>query len=173
MEYTGLLPSGGHTVHLGSSMSTYTVSMFHQLRCLDLIRQSFNSHGQNQSTALSEHCLNYMRQRFLCRPNLRLESVRDASGTKSLTNRPYDIACPDWTAVYDAAEENYERYRSLVSLTFILSSRLLKELSRFRRWSDACLDTNHCIEGVSSFGSREQHYIIGHTVCRFIITIHL
>jgi len=115
-EFAQLLPSGGHVVHLGEELSTHTISMFHQLKCLDIIREAYNS-PLNSSMVLPQHCLNYLRQRFLCRPNLQLESARFGGGTKPLTSKPYDVVCPDWTAIYDAAEENYNDYMSAVART--------------------------------------------------------
>ncbi|RDB30380.1 hypothetical protein Hypma_007153 [Hypsizygus marmoreus] len=108
LEYAKLLPSGGHTVHISESgeyINTYTVTLFHQLKCLGILREEHNFPG---SEPLTHHCLTYLRQTILCRPNLRLESVRTPAGSAS---RGYDTVCPrDWTRVYAAAEENRAKY---------------------------------------------------------------
>ncbi|KAJ7699277.1 hypothetical protein B0H17DRAFT_1196367 [Mycena rosella] len=111
-EWSKILPPGGHLVHIAEDNSKspepYTVTLFHQLKCLDIIRVQYNL---PQSTAISprtQHCITYLREIILCRPNLRLESVEDEFG---LSDRNYyDTVCRDWTAVYGEAERNQETY---------------------------------------------------------------
>ncbi|TFK50662.1 hypothetical protein OE88DRAFT_282906 [Heliocybe sulcata] len=112
-EFSRLLPSGGHIVHLSpdnaqGETKNYTVTLFHQLRCLDTIRQDYVAGGASMSPSMmTHHCMNYLRQTIMCRPNLRLESVRFPTGPKSTTTQIYDVVCNDWREVYDAAERNY------------------------------------------------------------------
>ncbi len=118
MEFAQLLPAGSHLVHLrdGSEIATYTVSMFHQLRCLDIIRDAYVSTSAPPSLSVpTQHCLNYLRQMSLCRPRLQLESGKDGYGKRDVATRPYDAVCHDWTALYEAAEDNHQRYASGVS----------------------------------------------------------
>jgi hypothetical protein len=108
-EYAKLQPSGGYTVRLQSksapsSVETYTVMLFHQLKCLEILRLEHRAGG---SQPLARHCLNYLRESILCRPNLRLEPAQNAIGSAI---RGYDAACNDWQSVYAAAEENYVQW---------------------------------------------------------------
>lgn len=116
-DYALLLPSGGHVVRLGDQLTPHTVSMFHQLRCLDVIRQSYMFPLTNDTSTTATHCLNYIRQRLLCKPTKRIESARHPEGT---TSKDYDALCSDWTALYDAAEQNYE-YNHKVLLRFAVN----------------------------------------------------
>ena len=110
-EYARLLPSGGHTIFLDHGQSgglthsaVYTVTLFHQLKCLDIIRQQFAAITDG-SPALVQHCLNYLRQIILCYPNLRLEPATNAAGNAM---RGYDTVCRDWKVIYEEAERNHK-----------------------------------------------------------------
>jgi hypothetical protein len=73
LEFARLLPESGHTVTTPDG-ETHTVAMFHQLRCLELIRNAYvDSAGY---TPIVGHCMNYLRQSILCLADTRLESVR-------------------------------------------------------------------------------------------------
>ena len=95
------------------------VSMFHQLRCLDIIREvivDFYLDTSPDATisrpAIVQHCMNYLRQAVMCRGDLHLETVR-ASGGPQVTVSAVTHSCKDWTAVYEAAEENWREYLQL------------------------------------------------------------
>jgi len=63
-EFDALIPRGGHTVVLPDPRSgkpvTYTVTLLHQLKCLGIVRENYNS-GEPASQ-LTNHCMNYLRQ---------------------------------------------------------------------------------------------------------------
>jgi len=114
-EFSKLVPSSGPTIKLPPfSPSTdspsssegdpdsqiHTVSLFHQLTCLGIIRSDYAS---NRSTSLSQHCLNYLRQSVLCLADTRLEPVRRAK-PPNVVILAGDYECKDWTALYEAAE---------------------------------------------------------------------
>ncbi|OBZ74771.1 hypothetical protein A0H81_05748 [Grifola frondosa] len=110
-EFAKLLPSGGHVVYIDSNTPSshpqvYTVTLFHQLKCLDTIRQQYATRSRNPSP-LTRHCMNYLRQSILCHPNLRLEPAHNTMGSSI---RNYDTVCRDWTKLYDEAERNQEAY---------------------------------------------------------------
>ncbi|EED80180.1 predicted protein, partial [Postia placenta Mad-698-R] len=116
-EFAKLLPPGGHVVYIGSIIvdedgqhevvsRPYTVTLFHQLKCLDVIRHELvNVSGPVSS--LTRHCMNYLRQSILCRPNLCLESAKNAGGTAA---RTYNAICRDWTSIYEEAERNQQSF---------------------------------------------------------------
>ncbi|EJD46596.1 hypothetical protein AURDEDRAFT_63116 [Auricularia subglabra TFB-10046 SS5] len=115
-ESTSLLPRGGGILHLGRNSEPFSVSMFHQLRCLNLIgRELVDRLAADKTTqrktpsSLSHHCMNYLRQMVLCRADTTLESATNPYGPHIVT-RAVTHTCNDWTAVYAAAEDNYARY---------------------------------------------------------------
>ncbi|KAH7909382.1 hypothetical protein BJ138DRAFT_1115028 [Hygrophoropsis aurantiaca] len=124
-EFARLIPPapGGHTVRIprpGSEphkkegeTQTYTVTLFHQLKCLGIIRDNYASSVQLPAgvqeplTGLTRHCMNYLRQSVLCHPDMGLESVVNARGT---AERGYDAVCRDWTRLYEEVERNHGLY---------------------------------------------------------------
>ncbi|KAI0362153.1 hypothetical protein OH77DRAFT_1466556 [Trametes cingulata] len=112
-EWNSTLPSGGHLIHLGPSKQAFTVSMFHEIRCLNIIREVLVAFYEDESADAGygrrgdvKHCMNYLRQIVLCRADLRLESIRSPVGSKKAVS---DVTheCRDWATVYEAAETNY------------------------------------------------------------------
>ncbi|KAJ3575325.1 hypothetical protein NP233_g1190 [Leucocoprinus birnbaumii] len=76
----------------------FTVTMFHQLKCLQIYHQAFLQDTPAHSPVL-RHCMNYLRQQILCNVDTRLESVRT---NQAQSTRVYSTVCRDWTRVYDA-----------------------------------------------------------------------
>jgi len=113
IDYAGLMPTGGHTVHISTPDSpvpqTFTVALFHQLKCLEIYHREYLKPPPRQVTPELRGCLNYLRQSLLCHANTRLESVKNREIQAS---KQYDTICRDWTKVYEAAERNYNDYRS-------------------------------------------------------------
>ena len=110
------LPRGGAVVHLGPDARPFTVSMFHQLRCLDILRELLvdlywdeSPGAQVARPELAAHCMNYLRQTVMCRADMRLEHVRSENDSKVTVSEVTHV-CKDWTAVYDAAESNYGEF---------------------------------------------------------------
>lgn len=108
-DYSAMLPSGGHIVHVGNT--EYTVTLFHQMRCLEILRREYTRAPQTSPSFLTQHCLNYLRQTIVCRPNLRLESVKSPHGEST---KEYETVCRDWTAVYEEAELNFAAHSRIV-----------------------------------------------------------
>lgn len=139
-EWAHLIPPGGHMVYLDDELERgsinndslrepeqvtgrpYTVTLFHQFRCLDIIREAYvslkelkpytsntsqrsgSTSGTTAEAALVRHCMNYLRQTILCHPNLRLEPAHNVVGTAI---RGYDSTCRDWSKVYEAVKKNH------------------------------------------------------------------
>ncbi|KIJ63971.1 hypothetical protein HYDPIDRAFT_133254 [Hydnomerulius pinastri MD-312] len=114
MEWRALWPSGDGTISLGPSGRRFTVAMFHQLQCLDIIREELVATPNADSSTsddgrrweLTEHCMNYLRQMMLCHSEIALESVRSAvpPSIVDLTRSRY--TCRNWTELYAAVEEH-------------------------------------------------------------------
>lgn len=103
-EWAALAPSNG-TLYLGLRRRPFSISLFHQLRCLDIIRRDITGAlPQEEGSKLSRHCLNYMRQMVLCRADLAVDPVlgRELEAeVRAETNQ-----CVDWRRVYQKLEEN-------------------------------------------------------------------
>jgi hypothetical protein len=113
VDYASLMPTGGHTVHVSTSDSpipqTFTVALFHQLKCLEIYHREYLKPLPRQVTPELRGCLDYLRQSLLCHADTRLESVKNREIQAS---KQYDTICRDWTKVYEAAERNYNDYQS-------------------------------------------------------------
>ncbi|KAF5334558.1 hypothetical protein D9758_015771 [Tetrapyrgos nigripes] len=114
MEWDALTPNNG-TVYLGPKKMSFSVSMFHQLRCLNIIRKESNRkrhlEGDSQDeggrtgyipSELANHCMNYLRQMIICRADTVLDAVKGIPRVDVLRE---ETRCRDWTQVYDAAEK--------------------------------------------------------------------
>ncbi|TFY69821.1 hypothetical protein EVJ58_g199 [Rhodofomes roseus] len=82
-------------VELGRDRRQFGISMFHQIHCLSMIRESLIN-GINDHAA---HCLNFMRQAVLCNADTTLEAITETTHT-----------CKDWTQVYDFIAENQNNW---------------------------------------------------------------
>ncbi|KAJ7697021.1 hypothetical protein B0H17DRAFT_1007303 [Mycena rosella] len=104
-QWEALIPANGGLVRLGPHQELFMVSMYHQLKCLDIIRRDyvFGSMGKNGTDPLTRHCLNYIRQMVLCRGDRRLECVVDPFGEHAVQVRGTQT-CHDWRQVYDHFE---------------------------------------------------------------------
>lgn len=117
LEWNSTLPTGGAVVFLGPHRKPFTVSVFHQLRCLNIVRmailqvhQGVLLGGRGDGGELVNHCMNYLRQMVLCRTDTTLETVRAITG-RGITVWDITHTCKDWETVYEAAEKNALEYR--------------------------------------------------------------
>ncbi|KAF8183858.1 hypothetical protein K438DRAFT_1599276 [Mycena galopus ATCC 62051] len=100
-QWEALIPASDGLVRAGPLNELFMVSMYHQLRCLDIMRRDYiaGANGKNTTDPSTRHCLNYIRQMVLCRGDRRLERVVDPYGAHAVQIRgPY--TCGDWTQVY-------------------------------------------------------------------------
>ncbi|EDR06667.1 uncharacterized protein LACBIDRAFT_299713 [Laccaria bicolor S238N-H82] len=113
LEWNSTLPSGGGFLYLGENLEQFSISTFHQLRCLDIVRQGlvkFRNEGRRRTpNALVHHCMNYLRQMILCRSDLRLEHGRHLLRGIAVSDVTHST-CKDWGPVFKAAEDNYRNY---------------------------------------------------------------
>ena len=109
-EWTSLVPSDG-VIYLGEDKQPFMVSMMHQLRCLNIIREQLvmPMEEKHKTEDISRHCLNYMRQMLTCRMDLQLEPFQYTSH-----QQPIDLTgeweCNDWEGVYREVQENQKLY---------------------------------------------------------------
>ena len=98
-------------VCLGPERRPFALTMYHQLHCLGRLRLALEDSANRTYEAQAEHvqhCLNYLRMMALCRADVTLEPVVDASLAVDLT-QPH--LCRDWVQVYDEASRNAEQCR--------------------------------------------------------------
>ncbi|THH32298.1 hypothetical protein EUX98_g1891 [Antrodiella citrinella] len=111
-EWASLTPGNG-TVFLGEERRPYTISMMHQLRCMNIIRESILEDRSvpetSQPSDLARHCLNYLKQMMLCRADTYMESFWYDN-----SDGPIDLwsmyECKDWGAVHEAVKKNQRDY---------------------------------------------------------------
>lgn len=119
-------PTGGGYVHLGAEMRLYSVAMFHQLHCIERLREALVGEGDGHHT---QHCLNYLRQFILCQPDLTLEEgnfmernfemEEDGHGDVRMpVGRTH--MCSDWSVVYDAMEGNWDEWVATAQATTVV-----------------------------------------------------
>ncbi|KAK0185496.1 hypothetical protein F5146DRAFT_1005480 [Armillaria mellea] len=105
-EWDRLLPPGGGMLHLGPNQQPFSISMFHQLHCLNIIRAGLMESKRAADEQPLQHCMNYLRQMVLCRADGQLQSVRRSTGG-GVTAWSQPRVCRNWRTVYDAAEANF------------------------------------------------------------------
>ncbi|KAF8193011.1 hypothetical protein BJ912DRAFT_961738 [Pholiota molesta] len=111
MEWSKLIPSGGHLVYTQSpsgKINKNTVTLFHQFKCLNIIRQQYNHPASTPISSLTHHCMNYLHETLLCRLNTGLESAKNAQGSVSGN---YDLVCRDWTQLYKEVERKQRDFQ--------------------------------------------------------------
>lgn len=90
-------------VCLGPERRPFALTMYHELHCLGRLRVALEDSANRTYEAQAEHvqhCLNYLRMMTLCRADVTLEPVIDASLAVDLT-QPH--LCRDWVQVYEEA----------------------------------------------------------------------
>ena len=107
-EWNALTPNNG-IIYLGPEKRPFTISMFHQIRCLDIIRKSIRDRAYKRPSKLDNHCLNYLRQMILCSSATELDLFSGLNGRIPLYSMR---TCNDWSAVYREVESNLDQVAS-------------------------------------------------------------
>lgn len=97
----------------GGERKPFTFSLFHQLRCLNIVRASLMARRHPPYTEpdrLAVHCMNYLRQMVLCRADLTLESGRHPVGPNTVVSDVTRV-CRDWSVIWDEVEGNEGYHR--------------------------------------------------------------
>jgi hypothetical protein len=109
----GTLPGPNHDgivwlTMKGGERKPFTFSLFHQLRCLNIVRESLMARRNpphTEPSRLATHCMNYLRQMVLCRADLTLESARHPVGPNTVVSDVTHV-CRDWSVIWDEVEGN-------------------------------------------------------------------
>jgi hypothetical protein len=114
-DWESVLPPGNGWVKLGSEDRPFSISMYHQLHCLNGIRNALsltiNDAAAAQVRSHTNHCFNYMRQLLLCKADTTLEpaeTVQLPDGTVAAFASGLMVGhiCRDWTEVREFIELN-------------------------------------------------------------------
>ncbi|KAJ7851630.1 hypothetical protein B0H14DRAFT_3866257 [Mycena olivaceomarginata] len=97
---TDLFPTSNGFVKLGPEGRSFGIAMYHQMHCLQRIR---NAIVQGDPSHHTRHCLNLLRQTVLCASDTTLDPMNFAKGTDGLG---VVHVCRDWQKVYDFVEQN-------------------------------------------------------------------
>ncbi|ETW74669.1 hypothetical protein HETIRDRAFT_447042 [Heterobasidion irregulare TC 32-1] len=126
-KWQTIFPGGGGWVNLGPQGRPFSVSMFHQLHCLNGIR-----HAISQSSAAAcnnttmdpkilghtSHCFNFLRQALLCKADTTLEPTtivdlpKGAHGAAASGNGVLH-RCVDYPSVYHFLERKHAERTAL------------------------------------------------------------
>ncbi|KAK7452701.1 hypothetical protein VKT23_012103 [Stygiomarasmius scandens] len=97
---------------LSNPPCVFTTTMFHQLRCLDILRSAMNNHYHAEAVPpmpeLAQHCLNYIRQTITCTGDVHISDTLCYHGHPEVREDP--LICRDWTRAYEALEGNQREY---------------------------------------------------------------
>lgn len=101
-------PEGFGRTRLGPDNRMFVVTAFHQVHCLQILHSAL---GGNMSSAHHvQHCLDYLRQTFLCEAADNLEPGDFLRRDFTRERLAGEVACRDWEKVYRALDEDAARW---------------------------------------------------------------
>lgn len=107
-EWNALTPNNG-IIYLGIEKRPFSISMFHQIRCLDIIRKSIRDRASKGPSKLDNHCLNYLRQMILCSSATEVDLFSGLNGQTPIYSMR---TCNNWSAVYSEVQGNLDQVAS-------------------------------------------------------------
>jgi hypothetical protein len=120
LEWETLLPSGNGLLYTGPSEQVFSIGLFHQLRCLNIVRSTLvnifahperATPNTDDQPLIVQHCMDYLRQMVLCHADLtalNLAAVDARRGHVQASEVTH--VCKDFSVIFAAAEENYAMY---------------------------------------------------------------
>lgn len=122
-EWRSIYPKGFGFVRLGNESRLLCVAMFHELHCIEKMR-IFLDNPWNKAVAFphQQHCMNYLRQLFLCKADMTLEpiEIEDSSSPVDLAMKSgmgVVRSCGDWKRLYENVGANYEGWKASWNIT--------------------------------------------------------
>ncbi|KAJ7352495.1 hypothetical protein DFH08DRAFT_88964 [Mycena albidolilacea] len=113
-EWSASMAENG-MIYLGKQCRPFSISMFHQIRCLDTLGKAFvgvksrngsSTRPDTEDWDLIRHCMNYLRQMMFCHSRTYLDPLL---GYPQPNGYPDTDQCPDWSVVYDEVQRNRQR----------------------------------------------------------------
>lgn len=103
-KWNALTPNNG-IIYLVAEKQPFTLSMFHQMWCLDIICKSIRDLTTKRPSELDRHCLNYLQQMVLCSSATEINLFAGPSGKIPL---PSMHTCNNWSMVYSKVHDNID-----------------------------------------------------------------
>ncbi|TFK40271.1 hypothetical protein BDQ12DRAFT_721729 [Crucibulum laeve] len=119
-EWASLTPRGHGFVRHPDKEEYFSVSLYHQIHCLNALRNLIIVAQDHNLTWLevghANHCLNYLRQMTLCNADTTLEPTTPKRATNgkivnAVTGIGITHRCRDWSQVRQKVEENYDGWK--------------------------------------------------------------
>lgn len=106
-----LQPVGMGRLHLGSKERVFTAIFWHQMHCIRELERGILDRSDKEATPHHiRHCLNYLRQHFLCEADYTLEegdfTQRNFQYERSADTR----VCRDWDSAYSIMGERIKEW---------------------------------------------------------------
>ncbi|KJA25155.1 hypothetical protein HYPSUDRAFT_38122 [Hypholoma sublateritium FD-334 SS-4] len=106
---------GAGSVRFGPSHRYFILPMFHELHCIENMRDEVLGQGINRNKKMVgwghvQHCANYLRQWTLCRADLTLERGDFAERNFTWDRQGATHQCRDWRAVFDAVHSDWKSW---------------------------------------------------------------
>lgn len=104
-------------IRLGPDKRVLAIAMFHELHCVNTLRKALveRSH-QEASDHHVQHCLNYLRQFFLCAADSTLEPYDFMDRDFKIDTVGVTRQCRDWSVVYAETQRNYVEWQAWLKL---------------------------------------------------------
>lgn len=110
-ELLSVIPEGFGRTRLGPEYRLFVITVYHQMHCLRKIQVGLLERDDPISTHHHVlHCLNYLRQLFLCAAADSLEEGDFLEKNYEVDRVGDQLVCQDWERVYDVLDENYENW---------------------------------------------------------------
>jgi len=105
-EWAKSYPHGSGSYRLAADSRAVFLAMFHQLHCVETFGKQVIQTGQESWPHL-QHCLNYLREMALCRPDLTLEPGDFTKRDFEMYRSPSLHVCRDWEVASDILTRNW------------------------------------------------------------------
>lgn len=99
-------PRGSGSFRLNGDNRAVFLSMYHQLHCVETMGQELIKTNKSHWPHL-QHCLNFLREIALCRPDLTLEAGDFTQRNFRTERMGATHVCRDWTTLHDIADTNW------------------------------------------------------------------
>ncbi|KAI0056929.1 hypothetical protein BV25DRAFT_1995274 [Artomyces pyxidatus] len=106
-------PYGG--IRLGPMNRTFHISMFHQIHCLRLFRETLTRRGGRKiGWGHAQHCIHVLREEILCNPDLTLEPGDFKTRAFTFERQGATHTCRNWNAIYDYVDKDWTEWNQYI-----------------------------------------------------------